>query len=219
MYLFFFFFFHITSKIQQNKTTDTHSTSQGPIKREGEREGQQKHKSHSFIQLCTSTKKHCQASMVEGLAPPTRTAAHPHDTIRRRPRIQHAFPHMCGANQLRTTVFLAAAKPANNILLCIEPTQRPESLSRRHKLGSTDQSTRSNDDKTRSTCVHRPMTTGHSQNTCRKVPDDAVPHTWQFKLDCSFTPNPLQGAMHALWMTPKRTRRCFDSKTFLSSNS
>ncbi len=49
----FIYFFHtqhnIISKIQQNKTTDTYSTSQGPIKREGEREGQQEHKSHSFI--------------------------------------------------------------------------------------------------------------------------------------------------------------------------
>ncbi len=50
--IFFFFFFHkqhnIISKIKQNKTVDTYSTSQGSIKREGEREGQQEHKSHSF---------------------------------------------------------------------------------------------------------------------------------------------------------------------------
>ncbi len=50
---FFYLFFHtqhnIISRIQQNKTTDTYSTSQGPIKREGEREGQQEHKSYSFI--------------------------------------------------------------------------------------------------------------------------------------------------------------------------
>ncbi len=48
----FFFFFHkqhnIISKIKQNKTADTYSTSQGSIKREGEREGQQEHKSYSF---------------------------------------------------------------------------------------------------------------------------------------------------------------------------
>ncbi len=47
-----FFFFHkqhnIISKIKQNKTADTYSTSQGSIKREGEREGQQEHKSYSF---------------------------------------------------------------------------------------------------------------------------------------------------------------------------
>ncbi len=45
-------FFHkqhnIISKIKQNKTADTYSTSQGSIKREGEREGQQEHKSYSF---------------------------------------------------------------------------------------------------------------------------------------------------------------------------
>ncbi len=38
-----FYFFHkqhnIISKIKQNKTADTYSTSQGSIKREGEREG------------------------------------------------------------------------------------------------------------------------------------------------------------------------------------
>ncbi len=63
-----FIFFHtqhnIISKIQQNKTTDTYSTSQGPIKREGEREGQQEHKSHSFIQSRMSNKKHCQSMAI-----------------------------------------------------------------------------------------------------------------------------------------------------------
>ncbi len=69
--------------------------------------------------------------------------------------------------------------------------QRPESSLRRHKLGLTDQSIRSNDDKTRFTCVHRLMTTGHSQNICRKVPDDVVLHIWQVKFDCSFILNLL----------------------------
>ncbi len=50
--IFSFIFFHtqhnIISKIKQNKTADTYSTSQGSIKREGEREGQQEHKSYSF---------------------------------------------------------------------------------------------------------------------------------------------------------------------------
>ncbi len=49
---FLFSFFHkqhnIISKIKQNKTADTYSTSQSSIKREGEREGQQEHKSYSF---------------------------------------------------------------------------------------------------------------------------------------------------------------------------
>ncbi len=49
-FLFSFFYkqHNIISKIKQNKTADTYSTSQGSIKREGEREGQQEHKSHSF---------------------------------------------------------------------------------------------------------------------------------------------------------------------------
>ncbi len=121
--------------------------------------------------------------MVEGLAPPTRAVVHSHDTICRRLRIQYVFLHMCGVNQFCIIVFFTAVKPANNILFCIELIQRPESSLRRHKLGLTDQSIRSNDDKTRFTCVHRLMTTGHSQNICRKVPDDVVLHIWQFKLN------------------------------------
>ncbi len=50
--IFLFSFFHkqhnIISKIKQNKTADTYSTSQSSIKSEGEREGQQEHKSYSF---------------------------------------------------------------------------------------------------------------------------------------------------------------------------
>ncbi len=134
-----FFIFHtqhnIISKIQLNKTTDTYSTSQGPIKSEGEREGQQEHKSHSFIQSRMSNKKHCQASMVEGLAPPTRTVVHSHDTICRRLRLQYVSLHMCGVNQFWIIVFFTAVKPANNILFCIELIQRPESAPRfRHAL-------------------------------------------------------------------------------------
>ncbi len=42
---FYLFFSHnIASRTQQNKTTDIYSTFQGPIKREGEREGQSEHK-------------------------------------------------------------------------------------------------------------------------------------------------------------------------------
>ncbi len=124
--------------------------------------------------------------MVEGLAPPTRAVVHSHDTICRRLRIQYVFLHMCGVNQFWIIVFFAALKPAKKILFCTELIQRPESSLRRHKLGLTDQSIHSNDDKTRFTCVHRLMTTGHSQNKCRKVPDDVVLHIWQFKFDCSF---------------------------------
>ncbi len=110
--------------------------------------------------------------------------------------LQEATDPICfsthvGVNQFCIIVFFAAVKPANNILFCIELIQRPESSLRRHKLGLTDQSIRSNDDKTRFTCVHRLMTTGHSQNICRKVPDDVVLHIWQFKFDCSFILNLL----------------------------
>ncbi len=101
------------------------------------------------------------------------------------------FFYTCGVNQFWIIVFFAAVKPANNILFCIELIQRPGSSLRRHKVGLTDQSIRSNDDKTRFTCVHRLMTTGHSQNICRKVPDDVVLHIWQFKFDCRFILNLL----------------------------
>ncbi len=112
-------------------------------------------------------------------------------TICRRLRIQYVFPHMCGVIQFCIIVFFAAVKPANNILFCIELIQRPESSLRRHKLGLTDQSIRSNDDKTRFTFVHRLMTIGHSQNIWRKVPDEAVLHIWQLEFDCSFILNLL----------------------------
>ncbi len=94
--------------------------------------------------------------MVEGLAPPTRAVVHSQETICRRLRIQYASLHMCGVNQFWIIVFFTAVKPANNSLFCIELIQRSESSLRRHKLGLTDQSILSNDDKTRFTCVHRP---------------------------------------------------------------
>ncbi len=89
--------------------------------------------------------------MGEGLAPPTCAVIHSHDTICRRLRIQYVFLHMCGVNQFWIIVFFAAVKPANNIIFCIELIQRSESSLRRHKHGLTDQSIRSNDDKTRNT--------------------------------------------------------------------
>ncbi len=85
--------------------------------------------------------------MVEGLAPPTRAVVHSQETICRRLRIQYASLHMCGVNQFWIIVFFTAVKPANNSLFCIELIQRSESSLRRHKLGLTDQSILSNDDK------------------------------------------------------------------------
>ncbi len=145
----------------------------------------------SFLYIITYIRgKALQASIVEGLAPLIRAVVHSQVTICRRLRIQYASLHMCGVNQFWIIVFFAAVKPANNILFCIELIQRPES-SLRHKLGLTDQSMRSNDDKTRFTCVHRLMTIGHSQNIWRKVPGDVVLHIWQFKFGCSFILNLL----------------------------
>ncbi len=175
----FIIFSHITQHSIRNitKQNNRHILNISKSSQKGGREGRTiKTQKSLLIQSRISNKKHCQASMVEGLAPLIRAVVHSHVTICRRLRIQYVFPHMCGVNQFWIIVFFAAVKPANNILFCIELIQRPESSLRRHKLGLTDQSIRSNDDKTRFTCVHRLMTTGHSQNICRKVPDDVVLH-------------------------------------------
>ncbi len=74
---------------------------------------------------------------------------------------------------------LSSSQPQNQqtaFSFCIKLIERPESTSRRHKLVLAKQSVRSEEDKTRFTCVHRSMTTGHSQNTWRKIPDDAELH-------------------------------------------
>ncbi len=190
----FLFFSHITQHNIQNitKQNNRHILNISRSNQKGGREGRTIKTQKSLLYTITYIhQKHCQASMVEGLAPPTRAVVHSHDTICRRLRIQYVFLHMCGVNQFWIIVFFTAVKPANNILFCIELIQRPESSLWGHKLGLTDQSIRSNDDKTRFTCVHRLKTTGHSQNICRKVPDDVVLHIWQFKFDCSFILNLL----------------------------
>ncbi len=174
---FIYFSSHITQHSIQNitKQNNRHILNISKSSQKGGREGRTIKTQKSLLHTITYiTQKHCQASMVEGLAPPTRAVVHSQVIICRRLRIQYVFPHMCGVNQFWIIVFFAAVKPANNILFCIELIQRPESSLRRHKLGLTDQSIRSNDDKTRFTCVHRLMRTGHSQNICRKVPDDVV---------------------------------------------
>ncbi len=190
-FLFFFTQTNITKSKITNKTTDTYSTSQGSIKREERGKDNKNKTSHSFIQSRISKRKHCQASMVKGLAPPTRAVVHSHVTICRRLRIQYVFLHMCGVNQFWIIVFFAAVKPANNILFCIELIQRPESSLRRHKLGLTDQSIRSNDDKTRFTCVHRLMTTGHSKTYAEKCLMMQCYIYGSSKFDCSFILNLL----------------------------
>ncbi len=167
---FYFIFSHthnIISKIKQNKNSRHILNSQGSIKREGERDGQQNTKITPYI-ITYIQQKTLPSLNGWSLAPPTRAVVHSHETICRRLRIQYASLHMCGVNQFWIIVFFTAVKPANNILFCIELIQRSESSLRRHKLGLTDQSILSNDDKTRFTCVHRLMTTGHSQTYAEK---------------------------------------------------
>ncbi len=123
---FFFFFSHNTTYPKYNKTKQQTHTQHLKVQSKGRERGKDnKNKSHSPIQSRTSIKKHCQASMVEGLAPPTRAVVHSHDTICRRLRIQYVFLHMCGVNQFWIIVFFATVKPANNILFCIELILRP----------------------------------------------------------------------------------------------
>ncbi len=189
-----FFFSHITQHNIQNitKQNNRHILNISRSNQKGGREGRTIKTQKSLLYTITYIHQKTLPSINgRGLAPPTRAIVHSHDTICRRLRIQYVFLHMCGVNQFWIIVFFAAVKPANNILFCIELIQRPESSLRRHKLGLTDQSIRSNDDKTRFTCVYRLMTTGHSQNICRKVPDDVVLHIWQFKFDCGFILNLL----------------------------
>ncbi len=162
----FFFFFHtqhnIISKIQQNKQ-QTH-TQHLKVQSKGRGRGKDNKNTkvtplYNHVCPTKNTAKHQWSKAW----PHQLAVVHSHDTICRRLWIQYVFLH-CGVNQFWIIVFFTAVKPANNILFCIELIQRPESSLRRHKLGLTDQSIRSNDDKTRFTCVHRLMTTGHSQN-------------------------------------------------------
>ncbi len=136
----------------------SHTTSQHNIhsKQTKQQNNRQKTKNKSFLNIITYIKEKTLPSINSGrLGPLIRAVVHSQVTICRRLWIQYVFPHMCGVNQFCIIVFFAAVKPANNILFCIELIQRPESSSRRHKLGLTDQSICSKEDKTRFTCVHR----------------------------------------------------------------
>ncbi len=96
---FILFFSHITQHNIQNitKQNNRHILNISRSNQKGGREGRTiKTQHHSFIQSRISIKKHCQASMVEGLTPPTRAVVHSHVTICRRLRIQYVFLHMCG---------------------------------------------------------------------------------------------------------------------------
>ncbi len=188
--MFYFFFTHNTTQHSKyNKTKQQTHTQHLKVQSKGRERGKDNKNTkvtplYNHVYQAKNTAKRQWST-------PTRAVAHSQVTICRRLRIQYVFSHMCGVNQFWIIVFFTAVKPANNILFCIELIQRPESSLRRHKLGLTDQSILSNDDKTRFTCVHKLMTTGHSQNICRKVPDDVVLHIWQFKFDCSLILNLL----------------------------
>ncbi len=189
-FFFFFFFSHTTQHSIQNitKQNNRHILNISRSNQKGGREGRTVKTQKSLLYTITYIQQKTLPS-INGRRPgPTdsRRCTFTRHYLQEAIRIQYVFLHMCGVNQFWIIVVFAAVKPANNILFCIELIQRPESSLRRHKLGLTDQSIRSNDDKTRFTCVHRLMTTGHSQNICRKVLDDVVLHIWQFKFDCSF---------------------------------
>ncbi len=120
------------------KQNNRHILNISKSSQKGGREGRTtRTQSHSFIQSRISKRKHCQASMVKGLARPTRAVAHSHVTICRRLRIQYVFSTHVWCKPVLDIVFFTAVKPANNILFCIELIQRSESSLRRHKLGLT----------------------------------------------------------------------------------
>ncbi len=92
----FFYFSHTTQHNIQNTTKQNNrhilNISWSNQKRGGEGRTTRTQKSLLYtITYSMSNKKHCQASMVEGLAPPTRAVVHSHDTICRRLRIQYVF--------------------------------------------------------------------------------------------------------------------------------
>ncbi len=189
----FLFFSHITQHNIQNitKQNNRHILNISRSNQKGGREGRTTKTQKSLLYTITYIHQKNTAKHLWSKAWPHRLAPlYIHMTLFAGGYRSNMFFYTCGVNQFWIIVF-TAVKPANNILFCIELIQRPESSLRRHELGLTDHSIRSNDDKTRFTCVHRLMTTGHSQNICRKVPDDVVLHIWQFKFDCSFILNLL----------------------------
>ncbi len=191
------FFSHITQHSIQNitKQNNRHILNISKSSQKGGREGRTIKTQKSLLYIITYIKQKTLPS-VNGRRPGPTDSRHCTFTSH---YLQEATDPICFSTHVwckpvlrfSDIVFFAAVKPANNILFCIELIQRPESSLRRHKLGLTDQSIRSNDDKTRFTCVHKLMMTGHSQNICRKVPDYVVLHIWQFKFDCSFILNLL----------------------------
>ncbi len=137
--IFYFIFSHTTQHNIQNKTKQNsrHILNISRFNQKGGREGRttRTQKSLLYIVHVYSTKNHCQASMVEGLAPPTHAVVHSHDTICRRLRIQYASLHMCGVNQFLNYCLLHSCKTSKQHSLLHWLIQRPESSLRRHNLG------------------------------------------------------------------------------------
>ncbi len=145
--IFFNFFSHTSQHnihSKQTKQNNRHILHILKVQSKGREKVTTKHVLHLYNHVCK--KKHCQASIVEGLAPLIRAIAHSQVTTCRRLWIQYVFPHMCGVYQFCIIVLFAAAKPANNLLFCIKLIKRPESSLRRHKLGLAKQSVCSEED-------------------------------------------------------------------------
>ncbi len=151
-FFFSFFFLHITQHSIQNitKLNNRHILNISRSNQKGAREGRTtrtKNPWYNHVYLTKNTGKH---QWSKALAPRRCTFTRHYFAGGYR---SNMFFYTCGVNQFCIIVFFAAVEPANNIFFCIELIQRPESSLRRHKLGLTDQSIRSNDDKTRFTFV------------------------------------------------------------------
>ncbi len=86
----FYFFLHTQHNIQnKTKQNSRHILNISRFNQKGGREGRTP-RTQKSLHIITYNKKNCQASMVEGLAPPTRAVVHSHETICRRLRIRAA---------------------------------------------------------------------------------------------------------------------------------
>ncbi len=143
------FFSHITQHPKYNKTKQQTHTQHLKVQSKGRERGKDNKNTkvtppYNHIYPTKNTAKHqCYKAWPHRLTP-----LHIHKSLFAGGYGSNMFFYTCGVNQFCIIVFFAALKPAN-ILFCIELIQRPESSLRRHKLGLTDQSIRSNDDKTR----------------------------------------------------------------------
>ncbi len=93
---YFFFFTHnnIISKIQQNKTTDTYSTSQGQSKGRGRGKINKNTKVTPLYNHVCPTKNTAKHQWSRAWPHQPRAVVHSHDTICRRLRIQYVFLHV-----------------------------------------------------------------------------------------------------------------------------